>query len=92
MIWRKLPALALAGAAVPLLALGLIHLVLGGSEASASELRLLQLADFVAVGLIAFHGSLLITVAIGCAIVMIMKGPHYTADSYRVPHADRPKG
>jgi hypothetical protein len=91
LIWRKLPWVALAGAALPLLALALIHLLLGGEGAAASEQRLVQLADFVAIGLLAFHGSLLVTVAIGCMIVMIMKGPHYTADSYTVPHRDRPR-
>lgn len=90
LIWRKLPWVALAGAALPLLALALIHLLLGGDGAPAGEQRLVQLADYVAIGLLAFHGSLLVTVAIGCMIVMIMKGPHYTADSYRVPHRDRP--
>ena len=30
------------------------------------------------------------TVAIGCVVVHIMKGPAYVADSYPVEHADRP--
>ncbi|MEJ2256417.1 MAG: hypothetical protein P8X98_05325 [Woeseiaceae bacterium] len=30
------------------------------------------------------------TVAIGCIIVHIMKGPAYAADSFPVSHADRP--
>ena len=30
------------------------------------------------------------TVAIGCIVVWIMKGPAYVADSYPVPHANRP--
>jgi hypothetical protein len=29
-------------------------------------------------------------VAIGCVVVMIMKGPQYTSDSYPVQDADRP--
>ena len=31
------------------------------------------------------------TVAIGCAVVHIMKGPAYVADSLPVSHSDRPK-
>jgi hypothetical protein len=38
-----------------------------------------------------FHWSLVVTAAIGCAIVMVMKGPAYAADSYTVSHSDRPR-
>jgi hypothetical protein len=31
------------------------------------------------------------TVAIGCIIVMIMKGPSYQADSYPLSHSDQPR-
>lgn len=34
--------------------------------------------------------ALVLTAAIGCAIVILMKGPIYTADSYPTPDADRP--
>ena len=34
--------------------------------------------------------SLVLTVAFGCVIVMIMKGPQYTSDSYELQDADRP--
>ncbi len=30
------------------------------------------------------------TIAIGCVVVWIMKGPAYVADSYPVSHANRP--
>lgn len=32
-----------------------------------------------------------VTVAIGCVVVHIMKGPAYVADSFDVEHSDRPK-
>ncbi len=32
------------------------------------------------------------TVAIGCVVVWVMKGPAYVADSYPVAHANRPSG
>ena len=35
--------------------------------------------------------TLVVTIAIGCVIVHIMKGPAYAADSMPVEHADRPK-
>ena len=35
--------------------------------------------------------TLVFTVAIGCVVVHIMKGPAYVADSLPVEHSDRPK-
>lgn len=32
------------------------------------------------------------TVAIGCVVVHVMKGPAYVADAYPVEHADEPAG
>jgi hypothetical protein len=36
----------------------------------------------VMVGLVVLHWTLVLTVAIGCVIVMLMKGPAYVADAY----------
>ena len=35
--------------------------------------------------------TLIVTVAIGCVVVHIMKGPAYAADALPVEHSDRPK-
>jgi len=35
--------------------------------------------------------ALVVTVAIGCVVVHIMKGPAYAADSLPVSHADKPR-
>ena len=42
----------------------------------------------IAIGITLWTG--VFTVAIGCIVVMIMKGPAYVADSYEVSHANRP--
>jgi hypothetical protein len=34
------------------------------------------------VGLVILHWSLVLTLSIGCAIVILMKGPAYVADAY----------
>lgn len=34
---------------------------------------------------------MILTVGIGCVVVMIMKGPSYVADGYWVSHSDRPR-
>ena len=41
------------------------------------------------VGLVILHWSLVLTLAIGCVIVMVMKGPAYVADAYAMD-APRP--
>ena len=89
-LWRKLPLITLLGTLLPLLALGLLHL-LADSQASTEQARWLQLADYVVGGVIIFHWSMVVTVGIGCVIVMVMKGPGYVADGYLVSHSDQPR-
>ncbi len=88
-LWRKLPLIWLVGTALPLLALAALHWLV--DDSTAAGLRRLQVADYIVFGLVLFHWSLVVTAAIGCVIVMVMKGPAYAADSYTVSHSDRPR-
>lgn len=89
-LWRKLPVIALMGTLLPLLGLGVMY-ALSDREASASTARAFQLARYVVGAIIVFHWSMVLTVAVGCVIVMVMKGPGYQADSYPVSHSDQPR-
>lgn len=89
-LWRKLPLIALVGTLLPLLVLGLVHW-LADRQAGAADARWLQMIDYVVGGVVIFHWSMVATVAIGCVIVMVMKGPGYVADGYRVSHSDKPR-
>ncbi len=89
-LWRKLPLIALLGTALPVLALLALH-IWADPQASASQARWLQMADFIVGAVVVFHWTMVLTVAIGCVIVMIMKGPGYMADSYPVSHSDQPR-
>lgn len=89
-LWRKLPWIALLGTALPLLALLALHL-LSDPDTSPAQARWLQMADFFVGAVLVFHWTMVATVAIGCVIVMVMKGPSYQADSYPVSHSDRPR-
>ena len=89
-LWRKLPLITLVGTVLPLTVLAVVHL-LTNPEASAAEVRWLQMIDYVVGGVVIFHWSMVATVAIGCVIVMVMKGPGYVADGYHVSHSDRPR-
>ena len=89
-LWRKLPLILLAGTALPLMVLGVVHL-LTDPEPSAQQARWLQLADSVVGGVIVFHWTMVLTLGIGCVIVIVMKGPGYVADGYLVSHSDKPR-
>lgn len=89
-LWRKLPLIALVGTVLPLLGLGLVYLV-AESQPDAAQERWLQMMNYVVGGLIIFHWSMVLTVGIGCVIVMVMKGPGYVADGYKVSHSDQPR-
>jgi hypothetical protein len=80
-IWRRLPWLLLAGTVLPLMAAALAH---GWNrlDPSASGARAAEQFTYVMIGLVIFHWSLMLTLAIGCVIVMLMKGPAYVADAY----------
>lgn len=89
-LWRKLPLITLAGTLLPLLVLGLVYLF-NDSQASVADARWNQMMGYVVLGAILFHWSMVGTVALGCIIVMVMKGPGYVADGYLVSHSDRPR-
>jgi hypothetical protein len=89
-LWKKLPAIALIGTLLPLLALGAIH-GWADPQTSAAQDRMLQLADIVVIAVLVFHWTMVVTVGIGCVIVMVMKGPSYQADSYPISHSDAPR-
>ena len=40
------------------------------------------------IGLVVLHWTLVLTLAIGCAIVIVMKGPAFVADPYPPPDRD----
>ena len=89
-LWKKLPLITLAGTFLPLAVLALVYLMHGDSPDPSMARWLLKIA-YVVAGIILFHWSMVITVAIGCFIVMAMKGPGYVADGYLLPHSDRPR-
>ena len=89
-LWRKLPLIAIVGTLLPLLILGVLHYWSDASPQADHE-RWLQRMDFMVGALIIFHWTMVITVGIGCCVVMVMKGPGYQADSYPISHSDRPR-
>lgn len=89
-LWRKLPWIAGVGTLAPLLCLGVLHWAFE-SETDPAQARWLQMADYMVGGIVVLHWTLVLTVAVGCVIVMVMKGPGYVADGYKVSHSDQPR-
>lgn len=87
---RMLPSVLLAGTVLPAGLAGLARLLFNQGTVSEIEHNI-QTFDFVMMGLVIFIWSAALTVAIGCVIVWLMKGPAYVADGYEVSHSDKPK-
>lgn len=82
-IWKKLPHIWATGTVLPLLASAGAYL-LDDIEATTRNARAVEQFFYVMVGLVVLHWTLVLTLAIGCAIVMLMKGPAYVADAYEM--------
>lgn len=81
---KRLPAILLLGTALPIgLALALWWAAPG--QPTSADQRDLQLWTYQLIGLVVLHWTLVLTVAIGCVIVLLMKGPAYVADAYPSP-------
>ena len=84
-IWKRLPAIAAWGTALPAaVALALLWATPDEAAADGSQL----LVAYQLFGLALLHLTLVLTVAIGCVIVIIMKGRAYVADPYPPPERE----
>jgi hypothetical protein len=86
-LWRRLPAILLWGTLLPLLLAGARRWWASMSPTPPAEASLL-LGDYLAFGVVVLHWTLVLTVGLGCVIVMVMKGPAYVADAYPLEDAD----
>lgn len=88
-ILRKLPRITLLGT-LTILALPVIVRLWPG-QAGIDSAKHIKSVDIFAIATEITLITAVVTVAIGCVVVHIMKGPAYVADSFPVSHADRPK-
>ena len=82
-IWQRLHIILAAGTALPLLASAGAYL-LDELEPATSNARAVEQFFYVMLGVVMLHWTLVLTLAIGCVIVMLMKGPAYVADAYEM--------
>jgi len=82
-IWKKLHVILALGTALPLLASAGAY-ALDELGPTAQNTRAVEQFFYVMLGVVMLHWTLVLTLAIGCVIVMLMKGPAYVADAYEM--------
>ena len=82
-IWKRLHLILAAGTVLPLLASAGAY-VLDGLDSATQNARAVEQFFYVMLGVVMLHWTLVLTLAIGCVIVMLMKGPAYVADAYEM--------
>lgn len=88
-LWRRLPFIFLVGVSVPCVVMVAAWLMGWGDVDAATQRQLTQWI-YMMVGLVILHLTLVLTLAIGCVIVMVMKGPAYVADPYFLDGTQQP--
>lgn len=91
-VWRRLPAVWLWGTLLPLLALGGRRLLEAGQPAMDAADPVALQWEFMLLGLVALHWTLVLTIGLGCFIIRVMKGPAYVADAYPLPFIEHATG
>ncbi|NRT57840.1 hypothetical protein [Sphaerotilus uruguayifluvii] len=86
-LWRRLPAMLLWGTLLPALIVLARHLLADGGTTVQIE-RELMVWTYQMIGVVVLHWSLVLTLALGCFIVRVMKGPAYVADAYEMEELD----
>jgi hypothetical protein len=88
-ILKRLPRAALLGSLVPV-ALAVIARLSPMASGFDGAKRVKTVDIFAIASEITFLTALF-TIAIGCVVVHVMKGPAYVCDAYPVSHSDRPE-
>ena len=88
-ILKRLPRITLIGTLLLLAMPALVRIL--PSDPTIDAAKRVRSVDIFAIAAEISLITLVVTIAIGCVIVYIMKGPAYAADSMPVEHSDRPK-
>ncbi len=86
---RRLPLFAVAGTLVPLLCWLMVSLAARWASIIVTA-KLAMSLEIALASLVILYWTVVFTVALGCVIVMIAKGPAYVADAYPLPDSDAP--
>lgn len=88
-ILKKLPMVLLGGICIPVF-MSIIVRLFPIAESATEIARHQTSIDILSVALFIVMLISVVTVAIGCVIVVLMKGPAYVADAYKLEDSERP--
>ncbi len=89
-ILKKLPATLLFGTLLPL-AMSLANRFFPPQGDPTQIAKHVKSVDIMAIATAVTVWTAVLTVAIGCFVVLVMKGPAYVADAYKLDDSERPK-
>ena len=89
-IFRKLPKYLAGGTLVPVF-VSIATRLFPPEGTSAQIAKHVATVDIFAIASVITAWTAVFTVAIGCVVVMLMKGPGYVADAYDLVDSDHPK-
>lgn len=87
-ILRRLPRITLVGLLIPVAMAVLVRVL--PAEQGIDIAKQVRSVDIFAIATAISFATAVLTLAIGCIVVYIMKGPAYVADAYPLQHSDRP--
>ena len=89
-VLRKLPKVGVFGTLLVALPSLAVRAANWGDETHATLVHITT-TDIYVLGVAVLHWTVVLTVAIYCVIVFVMKGPAYVADAYPLNDSDTPK-
>jgi uncharacterized membrane protein len=89
-ILKKLPGTLLVGTLFPFI-IGLANRFFPPEATAAQIARHIKTVDIIAIAMAVTVWTAVLTVAIGCFVVIMMKGPAYVADAYELEDSERPR-
>ncbi len=88
-ILKKLPKYLIAGTLIPALMSAMVRFspFQFGNDVVKQQMSV----DILAIAIVITVWTAVFTIAIGCIVVWVMKGPTYTADSYKLQDSNHPR-
>jgi hypothetical protein len=87
---RKLPVILLGGTLIPLF-FSVASRLYPPERAATQIARHLKTVDILSIATVLTVWTVVFAVAIGCFVVVLMKGPSYVADAYDLVDSERPR-
>ena len=89
-ILKKLPVTLLLGPVLPL-TISLANRIFPPQGSAAEIAKHVKGVDIMAIATAVTVWTAVLTLAIGCFVVLMMKGPAYVADAYKLYDSERPR-